>query len=97
VIGEEPGGEAPRASGQLVVATLDALFPGGQPGEHPLDPLHLLRAGEAVGDEHHDPFAVTVGGNRSAPALATPHFDDRLTRPGHYRLARPRFGFTYRR
>ena len=75
----------------------DAFLAGGQPGEHALDPLGFLGAGETVRDEHDHALTVAIRGHRPAPALAAPHFDDRLTRPGHYRLARPRFGFTLRR
>ena len=67
------------------------------PPEHALDPLGFLGAGETVRDEHDHALTVAIGGHRPAPALAAPDFDDRLTRPGHYRLARPRFGFTLRR
>ena len=72
----------------------DALLAGGQPGEHPVDPLALLGPGELVGDEHDDPLAVAIGGHRPAPALTAPYFDDRLARHGHYRLAQPGFRFT---
>ena len=82
------------AGQELVVGTLNAFLAGGEPGEHPLDPLGLLGAGEAVGDEHDHALPIAVRGHRPTPALAAPHFDDRLARPGHYRLARPGFGFT---
>ena len=59
--------------------------------------LGLLGPGEPVGDEHDHALTVAIRGHRPAPALAAPHFDDRLARPGHYRLAWPRFGFTLRR
>jgi hypothetical protein len=97
VIGQVPCGQPARPDRQLVVGALDPLLAGGQAGQHALDPLGLLGAGEPVRDEDDDPFAVPVCGHRPAPALAAPHFHDRLARPGHYRLRRPRFGFTLRR
>jgi hypothetical protein len=97
VLGQIAGGQPPGPHQQLVVGAADAFLAGGQPGQHPLDPLGLLGPGEPVRDEHHDPLAVPVCGHRPAAALAAPHFHDRLARPGHYRLARPGFGFTLRR
>ncbi|GLW29705.1 hypothetical protein Areg01_26450 [Actinoplanes regularis] len=76
---------------------LEAFLPGGEPGEHPLDPLGLLGAREPVRDEHDHALSVAVRGHRPAPTLTAPHFHDRLAHAGHYRLAWPRFGFTLRR
>ena len=75
----------------------DAFLAGGEPGEHALDPLGLFGPREPVGDQNDDALAVAVRGHRPSPALAAPHFHDRLARAGHYRLAQPSFGFTLRR
>ncbi|BFU42492.1 hypothetical protein KRMM14A1004_07290 [Krasilnikovia sp. MM14-A1004] len=97
MVGEVTVDQPPGAQLQLVVGAPDALLAGGQPGEHPGDPFGLLGSGEPVRNEDDYPFTVAVGGHRSATALAAPHLDDRLARAGHYRLARPSFGFTLRR
>ena len=55
-----------------------AALAGGEPGDHPVDPLALLGPGELGRDQHDDPLAVAVGGHRASPALAAPDLDDRL-------------------
>ncbi|GAA0416249.1 hypothetical protein Aca07nite_09200 [Actinoplanes capillaceus] len=85
------------AGQQLGVGAPQAFLAGGEPGEHALHPLRLLRTGESVRDEYHDSLTVAIRGHRPSPALTAPHFHDRLARAGHYRLARPGFGFTLRR
>ena len=94
VIGQVPGDQPARPGLQLVVGAAEPLLAGGEAGQHPLDPLGLLGAGELVRDEHDDPLAVPVCGHRPTPALAAPHFDDRLARPAITGPRGPEFGFT---
>ncbi|GLY03453.1 hypothetical protein Acsp01_38320 [Actinoplanes sp. NBRC 101535] len=97
MIGEETGCQATGTGQELGIGAPQAFFAGGETGEHALHPFDLLGPGETIRDEDHDSLTVAIRGHRPAAALTAPHFDDRLARPGHYRLARPRFGFTLRR
>ena len=95
VVGEvevdQPEG-AGRASSSSERA--EPALAGGEPGEHPVDPLALLGPGELVRDQHHDPLAVAVGGHRASPALTAPYLDDRLPRRRHQWAAQPRYPVT---
>jgi 8-oxo-dGTP pyrophosphatase MutT (NUDIX family) len=72
---EVPVGERPRAGEQLLVGGSPAAFGLLEPGQHRVDPLPLLGAGQGRRDHHHDPVAVAVGRDRTAPALRAPYLD----------------------
>ncbi|GAA3904369.1 hypothetical protein Aau02nite_52460 [Amorphoplanes auranticolor] len=97
MVGQIAGDQAAGPHQQLAVRAPDAFLAGGQALEHPRHPFGLLGTGEPVGNQDDDALALAICGHRATPTLAAPHFDDRLARPGHYRLARPRLGFTLRR
>ena len=77
VLGQVALGELLGPLAQRLVGVAPALA-GGEPGDHPVDPLALLGAGELGRDEHHDALTVPVRGHRAPTALAAPDLDDRF-------------------
>ena len=77
MLGQVTLGQAQRPLVQGVIGVAAPLA-RGQPGDHPVDPLALLGAGELGRNEHNDPFAVPICRDGPPPPATAPDFYGRL-------------------